>query len=83
MNGLLSRADPDALAHLNARLWQQWSVRYPFHAVSPSKIDPSTVDQQTYGDFSAVVLNAGERTWGFLTRDARDLFVKRHDARAI
>jgi hypothetical protein len=50
--------------------WTEKSVKYPFHALSPTSVRPELVA----GDHVSCVLRIGWRQWGFPTAEARDAF---------
>lgn len=66
-------------AAANRAWWDEYKVKYPFHAESPVSVKPDLVE----GDHASVVLHIGWRTWGFRTDSERVTFCMQYGGRPI
>lgn len=77
--GLFDKVSPETVHEYAKRMWNdKLKVKYPFHAESPSNIDPSSLPELPYGRHGSVVMQKGIRTWGFEREFSRDQFVINH-----
>lgn len=65
----------------NMQFWEEYRIKYPFHADAPISIKPTAV--KDCGEHCSVRLVTGWRRWGFKKEDDRDKFVVQYGARKL